>query len=71
MSVMNYACPARELAADTHLLKLQCLRNKVLHTIHNFPRHALVHDLHMDLKILSWSFGWSFPFRLSIVNFVS
>jgi hypothetical protein len=37
-SVMTYACPAWELAADIHLLKLQCLQNKVLHTIGNFPR---------------------------------
>jgi hypothetical protein len=43
---MTYACPALELAADTYLLKLQRLRNKVLHTIGNFPRCTPVHDLH-------------------------
>jgi hypothetical protein len=32
-SVMTYAPPAWELAADTYLLKLQCLQNKILHTI--------------------------------------
>jgi hypothetical protein len=34
---MNYACPVWELAADTYLLKLQRLQNKVLHAIINFP----------------------------------
>jgi hypothetical protein len=29
-SVMTYACPAWEFAADTHLLKLQRLQNKRL-----------------------------------------
>jgi hypothetical protein len=29
-SVMTYACPAWELAADTYLLKLQRIQNKVL-----------------------------------------
>jgi hypothetical protein len=45
-SVMTYACPAWELAADTYLLKLQRLQDKVLHTIGNFLRCTLVHDLH-------------------------
>jgi hypothetical protein len=31
-SVMTYACPAWELVADTYLLKLQRMQNKVLHT---------------------------------------
>jgi hypothetical protein len=39
-SVMTYASPAREFAADTHLMKLQRLQNKVLRTTGNFPRHA-------------------------------
>jgi hypothetical protein len=40
-SVMTYACPAWEFAADTYLLKLQCLQNRVLHTIGNTgPRFA-------------------------------
>jgi hypothetical protein len=43
---MTYACPAWEFAADTHLLKLQRLQNKVLRTIGNFPRHTLVCELH-------------------------
>jgi hypothetical protein len=39
---MTYACPALELAEDTHLLKLQRLQNKVLRIIGNFARHTLV-----------------------------
>jgi hypothetical protein len=45
-SVMAYACPALELAADTYILKLQRLQNKVLRTIRNFPRCTTVRDLH-------------------------
>jgi hypothetical protein len=45
-SVMSYACPAWELAADTYLFKLQRLRNKVLPTIGHFPRCTPVRDLH-------------------------
>jgi hypothetical protein len=44
-SVMAYACPGLELAADTCLLKLQRLQNKVLRTIGNFPRCTVVRDL--------------------------
>jgi hypothetical protein len=32
-SVMTYACPAWEFAAEIHLLKLQRLQNRVLRTI--------------------------------------
>jgi hypothetical protein len=32
---MTYACPAWEFVADAHLLKLQYLQNKVLHTTGN------------------------------------
>jgi hypothetical protein len=35
-SVMTYACPAWEFAAECHLQKLQRQQNKVLHTIGNF-----------------------------------
>jgi hypothetical protein len=48
---MTFACPAWEFAADNHLLKLQRLQNKVLHTIGNFPRSTPVHDLHMAFKL--------------------
>jgi hypothetical protein len=44
--VITYACPAWELAADTYLLKLQRLQNKVLRTTGNFPRCIPVRDLH-------------------------
>jgi hypothetical protein len=39
---MTYASLAWEFAANTHLLKLQCLQNKVLRTIGNFPRRTPV-----------------------------
>jgi hypothetical protein len=43
---MTYACLAWELAADTYLLKLEHLKNKVLCTIGSIPRCTPVHDLH-------------------------
>jgi hypothetical protein len=43
--------PPKGFAADTHLLKLQRLQNKVLRTIVNFPRRTLVRDLHVAFKI--------------------
>jgi hypothetical protein len=49
---MTYACPAWEFAADSHLLKLQCLQNKVLLTTGNFPRRTSVRDLHKAFKLL-------------------
>jgi hypothetical protein len=48
---MTYACPAWEFAADTHLLKLQRLQNKVLRTIGHFPRRTPVRDLHVAFRI--------------------
>jgi hypothetical protein len=45
-SVMTYACSGWELAADTYLLKLQRLQNKVLCIIENFPRRTPIRDLH-------------------------
>jgi hypothetical protein len=41
----------REFAAETHLLKLQRLQNKVLRTIGQLPRHTPVRDLHMAFQI--------------------
>jgi hypothetical protein len=49
---MTYACSVWEFAADTDLLKLQRLQNKVLCTNGNFPRRAPVRDLHVAFKIL-------------------
>jgi hypothetical protein len=43
-SLMTYACPAWEFAADTHLLKFQHLQNKVLRINGKFPRHTLIGD---------------------------
>jgi hypothetical protein len=40
--MMTYASPASEFAANTHLLKLQRLINKVLRTIGKFPRRTPV-----------------------------
>jgi hypothetical protein len=48
---MTYACPEREFAADSYVLKLRRLQNKVLHTIGNLPRRTLTRDLHMAFKI--------------------
>jgi hypothetical protein len=48
---MIYASPAWEFAANTHLLKLQRLQNKVLHTIGNFPRCTPVRVLHKAFNI--------------------
>jgi hypothetical protein len=50
-SVMTYACPAWEFAAESHLLKLQRLQNKVLHTVGNFPRRTSVRDMHVAFQI--------------------
>jgi hypothetical protein len=50
-SVITYAFPAWELAADTYLLKLECMQNKVLRTTGNFPRCTPVRDFHMDFNL--------------------
>jgi hypothetical protein len=47
---MTYACPAWEVAADTYLLKLQRLQNKVLCTTGKFPKCTPVRELHMALQ---------------------
>jgi hypothetical protein len=48
---MTYACPAWEFAAETHLLKLQRLQNKVLRTTGNLPRCTSVRDMHVAFQI--------------------
>jgi hypothetical protein len=50
-SVMTYACPAWELAADIYLLKLQRLQNKVLRNTGNFPGCTPVRDLHTTFNL--------------------
>jgi hypothetical protein len=47
-SIMANACPAFEIAAGNHLLKLQRLQKKVLLTIGNFPRPTPIRDFHMS-----------------------
>jgi hypothetical protein len=42
---------AWDFAADTHLLKLQRLQNKVLRSICNFPRCTPVRELHKAFSI--------------------
>jgi hypothetical protein len=48
---MTYACPSWEFAAESHLLKLQRLQNKVLCTIGSFPRRTSVRDMHVAFQI--------------------
>jgi hypothetical protein len=48
---MTYVCPTWDFAADTHLMKLQRLENKVLRTIGNFPRCTPVRELHKAFSI--------------------
>jgi hypothetical protein len=48
---MTYACPAWEFAAETYLLKLQRLQNKVFRTIGVFPRRTSVRDMHLAFQI--------------------
>jgi hypothetical protein len=48
---MTYACPAWEFAAESHLMKLQRLQNKVLRTIGNFPRRTPFRDMHVAENI--------------------
>jgi hypothetical protein len=50
-SMLTYACPAWEFAADSYLLKLQRLQNRVLRTIGNLPSHTPIRDLHRSFKI--------------------
>jgi hypothetical protein len=50
-SVMTYACPAWELAAEVYNVKLQRLKNKVLCTIENCPRCTLIRDLHTAFSL--------------------
>jgi hypothetical protein len=50
-SKMTYACPAWESAADSHLLKLQLLQNRVLRTTGNLPRRTSTRTLHLAFQI--------------------
>jgi hypothetical protein len=48
---MTYACPFWKFAAESHLLKLQRVQNKVLRTIGNFPRHISIRDMHIAFQV--------------------
>jgi hypothetical protein len=50
-TIMTYACPAWEFAADNNLITLQRLQNKVLRTTGKHPRRTLVHDVYMAFKL--------------------
>jgi hypothetical protein len=49
--IMTYACPTWEFAADTHLMKLQRLQNRVLRAIGNLDWRTPVRDLHLAFKL--------------------
>jgi hypothetical protein len=50
-SIMTYACPTWEFAADIYLMKLQRLENRVLRAISNLYRCTPVRDFHLVFKI--------------------
>jgi hypothetical protein len=50
-SVMTYACPAWEFAADTRLLKLQRLQSRVLRASDNFDSRTPVRELNESFKM--------------------
>jgi hypothetical protein len=51
VSVMIYACPVWEFAADTQLTKLQRLQKKIVHTTGNFSMRTPVRDMHMAFHL--------------------
>jgi hypothetical protein len=48
---MTYACPACQFAADTHLMKLQRLQNKVCRIIGKFKSNIPIRDMYISFKI--------------------
>jgi hypothetical protein len=48
---MTQACSVWEFAADTHLIKLQRLENKVHFSTGNFPRHTPVRKMQMGFHL--------------------
>jgi hypothetical protein len=50
-SKMTYAYPSWENAAGSHLLKSQCLQNRVLRTTGNLPRSTPTRALHRTFQI--------------------
>jgi hypothetical protein len=53
-SVIMYACPAWELAADTYLLTVQRWQSTVLLDIGHFPRCTPVRDLHTAFNVCDY-----------------
>jgi hypothetical protein len=49
--VTTYPCPVWELGADTYLLKLQRIQNKVRRTMGDFPRSPSVRDLYAAFNL--------------------
>jgi hypothetical protein len=45
--IMIYVCPTWLSAADSHVLKLQRLRNRILRTTDNFSKRTPTRDLHV------------------------
>jgi hypothetical protein len=48
---MTYACPAWESAAESHLMNLKRLQNKVLRVIGGLPRRTPTHYMQVALQI--------------------
>jgi hypothetical protein len=59
--VMTQAFAAWELAADTYLLKLQLLQDKILRTTGNFPRCTPVRDLH---AVFNYPYAYDYIIKL-------
>jgi hypothetical protein len=50
-SIITYVCPNWEFAADTHLMKIQRLQNRVLCAIGDLDRRTPARDLLVAFKI--------------------
>jgi hypothetical protein len=48
---MTQACSVWEFAADTHLIKLQGLENKVQRSTGNFPSRTPILEMQMDFHL--------------------
>jgi hypothetical protein len=48
---MTYAWPAWESATNNHLMKLQCLQNKILRVTGSLPRRTPNHNMHVAFQI--------------------
>jgi hypothetical protein len=44
-------CPTWKFGADTHLLKLQRLQNKILSIIAKFPKSTAVREVHISFHV--------------------